>query len=91
MTGLLVGVYASLVLLATPALPVSSPVAVAGSTLTTAALSSPLRRRVQRMVDRRFNRAHYDYDKMVAAFAARLKDAVELDPICSDRCCPPGP
>ena len=90
MTGLLVGVYAGLVLLAAPALSVSSPVAVAGSTLATAALFSPLRR-VQRMVDRRFNRAHYDYDKMVAAFAARLKDAVELDPICSDRCCPPGP
>jgi hypothetical protein len=39
---------------------------------------------VQRAVDRRFNRARYDADKTVAAFAARLKDAVELDAACDD-------
>jgi len=38
----------------------------------------PLRRRVQRAVDRRFNRARYDADQTVAAFAAHLKDAVDL-------------
>jgi cation transporter-like permease len=75
-TGLLVGVYAGLVLLATRVLPASHPVAVAGSTLVAAALFSPLRSRVQRAVDRRFNRARYDADQMVTAFAARLKDAV---------------
>jgi hypothetical protein len=42
-------------------------------------LFSPLRGRVQRAVDRRFNRARYDADQTVAAFAARLKDAVDLD------------
>ena len=83
-TGLLVGVYAGLVLLATRVLPLSSPVAVATATLAAAALFSPLRRRVQRMVDRRFNRARYDADQTIAAFAARLKDAVELDSICDD-------
>jgi hypothetical protein len=78
-TGLLIGVYAGLVLLATEVLQLKSPVAVAGSTLVAAALFSPLRSRVQRSVDRRFNRARYDADQMVAAFAARLKDAVDLD------------
>jgi hypothetical protein len=83
-TGLLIGVYAGLVLLATRVLPLSSPVAVAASTLAAAALFSPLRRRVQQVVDRRFNRARYDADQTVAAFAARLKDAVELDAIRDD-------
>ena len=83
-TGLLVGVYAALVLLATRVLSVSSPVAVAASTLAAAALFNPLRRRVQQVVDRRFNRARYDADKTVAAFAARLKDAVDLDSVRDD-------
>jgi len=78
-TGLLVGVYVGLVLLATHVLPFSTPVAVAGATLAAAALFSPLRRRVQRAVDRRFNRSRYDADAAVATFAARLKDAVDLD------------
>jgi hypothetical protein len=85
-TGLLAGVYAGLVLLATQALPVSlsTPVAVAVATLTAAALFSPLRRRVQRIVDRRFNRARYDAESTVAAFAARLKDTVDLDSVRDD-------
>jgi hypothetical protein len=71
LTGLLVGIYAGLVLLATEVLAIKSPVAVAGSTLVAAALFSPLRSRVRRAVDRRFNRARYDADQMVMAFAAR--------------------
>ena len=45
---------------------------------------NPLRRRVQRAVDRRFNRARYDADQTVAAFAARLKDAVDLNSVRND-------
>ncbi len=83
-TGLLVGLYAGLVLLATEVLQVRSGIAVAVSTLVAAALFNPLRRRVQWAVDRRFNRARYDANQMVAAFAARLKSAVDLDTVQAD-------
>jgi hypothetical protein len=80
-TGLLVGVYTGIVLLATRVVSIKEPVAVAGSTLAVAALFNPLRRRVQRAVDRRFNRARYDADRTVAAFAARLRDPASLDSV----------
>ena len=83
-TGLLVGVYAGLVLLATQVLRVHTPVAVAASTLAAVALFNPVRQRVQNAVDRRFNRARYDADQTVAAFAARLKDSVDLDSVRDD-------
>ena len=83
-TGLLVGIYAGVVLLATQVLRVHTPAAVAAATLAAAALFSPVRRRVQRAVDRRFNRVRYDADQTVAAFAARLKDAVDLDAVRDD-------
>jgi hypothetical protein len=80
-TGLLAGLYAGLVLLASQVLPVtaSTPATVAVATLIAAALFSPLRRRVQRLVDRRFNRARYDAERTIAAFATRLQDATNLD------------
>jgi hypothetical protein len=83
-TGLLVGLYAGLVLLATHVLSFHSTVAVAASTLAAAALFNPLRRRVQHVVDRRFNRARYNADQTTAAFAARLKDAVDLNSVRDD-------
>jgi hypothetical protein len=83
-TGLLVGVYAGLVLLATDVLALASPVAVAASTLAAAALFNPLRRRIQRAVDRRFNRARYDSDRTIAAFSAQMQDAVDLDTVRAD-------
>ena len=83
-TGLLIGVYGGLVLLTTQVFRVHTPVAVAASTLAAAALFNPLRRRVQRLVDRRFNRTRYDADQTVAAFAAQLKDAVDLDSVRDD-------
>jgi hypothetical protein len=83
-TGLLAGLYAGLVLLAAQVLAIRTPVVVAGATLAVAALFNPLRQRVQRTVDRRFNRARYDADQAIAAFAARLQDAVDPDAVHAD-------
>jgi len=81
LSGALVAVYAGAVLLLQSVLSGATQretLAVAGSTLLAAALFQPLRRRVQRIVDHRFNRARYDADRTVAAFSAQLRD--EVDP-----------
>jgi hypothetical protein len=83
-TGLLVGVYAGLVLLTTQVLSFSSPVAIAISALAAAALFSPLRNRVQQAADRKFNRARYNADRTVTAFAARLQGEVDIGAIRAD-------
>ena len=83
-TGLLVGVYVGIVVLTTDVLSFASPIAVAASTLAAAALFSPIRTRVQHLVDRRFNRTRYDADATVAAFSARLREAVDLDAVRMD-------
>jgi hypothetical protein len=80
-TGLLVSLYAGVVLLATRVLPHRSSVTIAVATLAVAAVFNPLRQRVQRVVDRRFNRTRYDAELMIAAFAARLQDATDLDAV----------
>jgi hypothetical protein len=61
-----------------------SPLVVAGSTLAAAALFNPVRRRVQRWVDRRFDRQRYDAQRLVDEFNDRLRDHVDLQELIPD-------
>jgi hypothetical protein len=79
LTLLLAGGYAAVVLLLGRLLGRSSSLAVAGATLAVAAVFQPARRRVQALVDRRFNRRRYDTARTIAAFSGRLREQVDLD------------
>ncbi|HEV2824764.1 MAG TPA: hypothetical protein VG035_06110, partial [Actinomycetota bacterium] len=87
LTALLVGVYAGLVFLLGRLLDPAtgdSALAVAASTLAVAALFQPARRRLQGLVDRRFNRGRYDAAQTVERFSGRLRDQVDLDTLSAE-------
>jgi hypothetical protein len=79
LTVLLGGCYALVVLGLGQLLGQDSSLAVAGATLVVAAAFQPARRRIQQVVDRRFNRRRYDAARTIAAFGTRLRDQVDLD------------
>lgn len=81
---ILAAVYAGGVLGLQTLIPDADDLAVAASTLAAVALFSPLRRRIQGWVDRRFNRRRYDAERVVEAFSSRLRDAVDLATVTGD-------
>ena len=79
LTVLLAGGYAAVVLGLGQLLGRDSSLVVAAATLAVAAVFQPARRRIQALVDRRFNRRRYDAARTIAAFSGRLREQVDLD------------
>src|SRR5215216_5100463 len=84
LTLLLGGGYAAVVLGLGQLLGRDSSLVVAGATLAVAAAFQPARRRVQAVVERRFNRRKYDAARMIEAFSARLRDEIDLDALSTE-------
>jgi hypothetical protein len=83
-TLLLGGGYAVVVLGLGQLLGRNSSLAVAGATLAVAGLFQPVRRRVQQVVDRRFNRRRHDAATTIEAFSGRLHQQVDLDTLTAE-------
>jgi hypothetical protein len=79
LTVLLGSAYAAVVIGLGRALPQGSSLVVAGATLAVAAAFQPAHRRIQALVDRRFNRRRYDAARTIGAFSVRLRQQVDLD------------
>jgi MFS family permease len=84
LTVLLGGGYAGVVLGLGQLLGRDSSLVVAVATLAVAAVFQPARRRIQQVVDRRFNRRRYDAARTIAAFSARLRQQVDLDTLTAE-------
>jgi hypothetical protein len=84
LTVLLGGGYASVVLGLGQLAGRKSSLVVAVATLAVAGAFQPARRRVQRAVDRRFNRRRYDAAETIAAFSTRLRQQVDLDTLAAE-------
>ena len=79
--GLLTAVFFGMITLLTLVLPAESDLATAASTLAVAALFNPVRRRMQAVVDHRFNRSRYDAQRVIDRFAGSLRDQVDSDQV----------
>jgi amino acid transporter len=86
LTAVLVGGYLLTVLALQSVLPVSedSPLVTAVSTLGVVAAFGPLRARIQRAMDHRFNRGRYDAERVIAQFGNRLRNEVQLESLSRD-------
>lgn len=78
-SAVLAAVYAGVAVLPSALLGMTSDLLVAAATLAAAGVFVPVRRRVQHLVDRRFNRTRYDAEAVIARFGARLRDQLDIE------------
>ncbi len=83
-TAVLISVYALVAVVPAALFDLQSDLLVAGATLVAAAAFGPVRRRIQDLVDRRFNRSGYDAAQVAEGFAERLRDQMDLGQVCAD-------
>ncbi len=81
--GVMGGVFFTIVTAVSSLLPTQGSLAVAGSTMAVAAIFNPIRRRVQRVVDRRFDRSRYDAERVMAGFAGGLGGRLDAGGVAS--------
>lgn len=83
-TGVVAGVYLGCIAVLTRLLPVRGSLGIAIAVLAAVAVFNPLRRRVQAVVDQRFDRARYNAERVVAKFSVQLREEVDLDVLGAD-------